>query len=127
MSQVKRHLERYEELLNSINHYVEDELENDREQAEKLLSEIELSVNEHLPQPPYVESPEPSPPEPLPEHFEIVEMSSPHGSGYWIVARQKGRCPVFWQGSYESIEEAESDLPKQAQIQYPLELGLDEE
>ena len=48
MSQVKRSMETHEELLSSINHHIECELDNDKGSAQQLLEEIEMSVDGHF-------------------------------------------------------------------------------
>ena len=47
--------------------------------------------------------------------YEIVERSS----GYWIVDGQG-----YTEGPYDSVEEAEKDVPKVDSLQYPLPLDL---
>jgi len=46
-----------------------------------------------------------------PKEYEIVERSS----GYWIVDGEG-----FAQGPYDTIKDAEDDIPPLAQLQYPL-------
>jgi len=48
MSQVKRSMEAHEELLMSINSYIEYELDNDKGSAQQLLEQIEMSVDDHF-------------------------------------------------------------------------------
>ena len=52
------------------------------------------------------------------DEYEIVERSS----GYWIT----DDFGVV-NGPYDTVNEAEDDIPRQAALQYPLPLGLEKD
>jgi len=48
MSQVKRSMEAHGELLRAINDHIEHELDNDKGSAQRLLEQIEMSMDDHF-------------------------------------------------------------------------------